>query len=169
MSLSGTWAAGTTLAESPFGDTGPTDWLGFGKEYRALPTPLADASAKNAIKPGGIFSDDGYSADELESFGEMIEPVGPLAAEPAAGLRAVGDGRGADPVGTVELGPRRVGVLERLEPRRGVPGPVQRERQRARGEAADELRGDREPEYGSGRRWPSGSPGSTGSWTRRPC
>lgn len=105
VSLSGTWAAGTTLAESPFGDTGPTDWLGFGKQYRALPTALADASAKNAIKPGGIFSEDGYSADELETFGEMISNrwgLDPRTLPPDFGLSATAGGR--IPVGTIELG-----------------------------------------------------------------
>lgn len=105
LSVSGAWASGATLSESPFGDTGPKDWFGFGSDHRALPGPLADASAENAIKAGGIFSEDGYSADELETYGEMIPNrwgLQPRTLPPDFGLSASAGGR--IPVGPVELG-----------------------------------------------------------------
>ena len=74
LSLTGAFAAGTTGRTAEFGARGPTDWLGLGKGWRALDPELAAASASEAIKPGGIFSDGGYDADELEAFGELIAP-----------------------------------------------------------------------------------------------
>nr|MBA2320487.1 TonB-dependent receptor [Deltaproteobacteria bacterium] len=74
LSLTGTYSAGTTLRLADFGETGRTDWIGLGKDHRALAPALAEAAEETAIKPGGIFSDDGYDADELEAFGEMVTP-----------------------------------------------------------------------------------------------
>ena len=72
LSVSGSFAPGTTGQTVAFGAVGPRDWLGFGQEFRALPGELAAASEKEAIKSAGMFSDGGYSADELEHFGELI-------------------------------------------------------------------------------------------------
>jgi outer membrane receptor protein involved in Fe transport len=72
MSVSGSYVSGTTGVTSPYLQSGPTDWAGFGKGFRALPEELAAASEEEAIKPGGIFSDGGYSAEELEHFGELV-------------------------------------------------------------------------------------------------
>ncbi len=74
LSVTGTYAAGTSFQTASFADAGPTDFWGLGKGYRALPDALAEASENEAIKPGGIFSDGGYDANELEAFGEMITP-----------------------------------------------------------------------------------------------
>lgn len=72
VSLSGTWVADTTLTRRAVGESGPTDVLGFGVGHRALPDEVAAASDEQAIKAGGIFSEEGYSADELERFGELL-------------------------------------------------------------------------------------------------
>lgn len=72
IGLSGTWVAGTTLGTAELAPAGPTDWLGFGQEFRALPASVAAASAEAPIKPGGIFSEGGYSAEELEALGEAM-------------------------------------------------------------------------------------------------
>jgi TonB-dependent receptor len=72
VGLSGTWVAGTSLTEARVAPRGPTDWLGFGADWRALPPAVAEASAEEPLKSGGIFSDGGYSAEELAAFGEAI-------------------------------------------------------------------------------------------------
>lgn len=72
IGLSGTWVAGTTLGTAELAPAGPTDWLGFGQEFRALPASVAAASAEAPIQPGGIFSEGGYSAEELEALGEAM-------------------------------------------------------------------------------------------------
>jgi outer membrane receptor protein involved in Fe transport len=105
ISVSGSWDAGTTRQQAAFGPSGPTDWLGFGLEHRELPSELAAASAEAAIKPGGIFSEEGYSADELEAFGEMIPNrwgTTPRQLPPDFGLSA--SAGGTLPIGPVKLG-----------------------------------------------------------------
>ncbi len=73
IGLSGAWSQGVTGTDRMTGPIGPTDWLGFGKEWRALPPDVQEASDDKPLKAGGIFSKDGYTADELEGFGESIE------------------------------------------------------------------------------------------------
>lgn len=73
LTLSGAWVGGTTLSEAMVGATGPTDWLGFGNEFRALPDAVQAASDEAPLKAGGVFSEDGYTADDLEVFGEALE------------------------------------------------------------------------------------------------
>jgi outer membrane receptor protein involved in Fe transport len=68
IGVSGTLSPGTTFAEGRVGPEGPTDWLGFGSDYRALPASIGD----EPIKAAGRFSDGGYSAEELEAFGEAM-------------------------------------------------------------------------------------------------
>jgi outer membrane receptor protein involved in Fe transport len=105
ITLSGSWIAGTTLAEAQLGDRGPTDWLGLGRAHRALPQELAKASEEQAIKAGGIFSEEGYSADELERFGELLPNrwgLAPRGLPPDFGVTMSAGGR--VPVGSVELG-----------------------------------------------------------------
>lgn len=72
VSLSGGYVAGATFQEALDGDHGPTDVLGFGTGYRALPDEVQAASDDEPLKAGGIFSDGGYDPDELEQFGEAI-------------------------------------------------------------------------------------------------
>lgn len=105
VSLSGTYDHGTTGSTVEFGDEGPTDWLGFGGAYRALPEALAEASEDHAIKAGGIFSEDGYDAEELEAFGEMIPNrwgLDPRTVPPDFGLSLSAGGK--VPVGDLRLG-----------------------------------------------------------------
>jgi hypothetical protein len=72
LGVSGAYEAGTTFETGLQGPLGPTDWLGLGRDYRALPASVAEASADAAIKPAGIFSEGGYDADELEELGEAF-------------------------------------------------------------------------------------------------
>lgn len=107
LGLTGAWAGGTTGRTANFGDTGPTDWLGLGRAHRALPPELARASANSAIKPSGIFSEDGYTADELESFGEMLANrwgIDPRKLPPDFGASVTGGGK-------VDVGPVSLGGL----------------------------------------------------------
>lgn len=67
------YRGGTTFTGGPTGPRGPTDFLGIDGGYRDMPTEVSAASAEHPIKAQGIFSSEGYSADELESFGEAIE------------------------------------------------------------------------------------------------
>lgn len=73
VSLSSTYRDGTTLTEGVAADRGPTDWLGFGADFRALPDELARATAETPLQlrsnlPGSL----GFTADELESLGEQF-------------------------------------------------------------------------------------------------
>ncbi len=72
LTLSGAWAAGTTLTEAQVAPSGPTDWLGFGTAHRALPDEVAAASEDAPLEVGGIFSEGGYTAQDLERFGELL-------------------------------------------------------------------------------------------------
>jgi outer membrane receptor protein involved in Fe transport len=72
VGVSGSILPGTTFAQGDVGDSGPTDWLGVGADYRALPASIAEASEDDPIKAAGLFSDGGYTAEELEAFGEAI-------------------------------------------------------------------------------------------------
>ncbi len=73
LGLSGAWVSGTSLQTANLGPEGPTDWLGLGQEFRALPAAVADASANAAIKPAGIFTEGGYTAEDLATLGESID------------------------------------------------------------------------------------------------
>ena len=72
VGISGTWVAGTTLEEGRTGPRGPNDWMGLGTEWRALPAEVEKASAEEPLKSGGIFSEGGYEAEDLEHFGELM-------------------------------------------------------------------------------------------------
>ncbi len=54
---------------------GPTDFLGIDGGTRALPENVAAASQTELIKEGDRFSDRGYTASELEAFGESMPNV----------------------------------------------------------------------------------------------
>ncbi|MEQ1565000.1 MAG: TonB-dependent receptor [Myxococcota bacterium] len=95
LSASGGYVSGTTGAQGLVGARGPTDWLGLGAGFRALPPSVAAASDDQPIKAGGIFSDDGYSAEELETLGEAIENrwgFDPRALPPDLGATVTGGG-----------------------------------------------------------------------------
>jgi hypothetical protein len=71
VGLSGTYRHGTTFQEGFTGTGGPTDWLGLDNGFRSLPAELDAASRDSQLVLGDRFSD-GYSAQELEAFGEMV-------------------------------------------------------------------------------------------------
>jgi outer membrane receptor protein involved in Fe transport len=73
ISLAGQVVTGVTNTDRLTGPIGPTDWLGFGSDFRALPPDVQEASDDKPLKAGGIFSKDGYTAEELEGYGESIE------------------------------------------------------------------------------------------------
>ena len=72
LGVSGSYVAGTSFEEGLSGPVGPTDWLGLGTAYRALPAGIAEASAEEPLKSQGMFTEGGYTAEELEAFGELI-------------------------------------------------------------------------------------------------
>ena len=72
VSLSGAINTFTTFKQGYRYATGPTDWLGIDGGFRDLPPEIAAASADEKIEPGDMFSDAGYTAEELEAFGEMM-------------------------------------------------------------------------------------------------
>jgi outer membrane receptor protein involved in Fe transport len=93
----GAWVQGTTFRDATIGNGGPTDWLGFDGSHRDVPDAIADASADQAIKEGDMFSDRGFTAQELEELGEQVKSdrwgLSEQTLLPNGGLNAVvGDG-----------------------------------------------------------------------------
>lgn len=75
-SVSGAYRHGTTFQTGLQDPPGPTDWLGFDGGYRDLPQSIVDASANTPLEETDIFSPDrGYTSDELEAFGEAVDPT----------------------------------------------------------------------------------------------
>ncbi len=72
LGLSGAWAQGTTGRAGLVAPGGKTDWLGVDDGTRALPTIVALASGQEKIAEGDMFSLSGYTAEELETFGEAM-------------------------------------------------------------------------------------------------
>lgn len=103
VALSGTYAHGTTFTRGPDGPRGPTDLFGMDNGFRALPAAVAGT---DALEESDRFSDDGYTAAELEAYGEAFPNhwrVGRRVAPPDHGLTLyAGDG--------VSVGPHRLGV-----------------------------------------------------------
>lgn len=64
--------AGTTFADGLRYEGGPLDVLGLDGGFRSLPSEVRAASRDQALLPGDRFSDRGYSAEELEAFGESL-------------------------------------------------------------------------------------------------
>ncbi|MEZ4266392.1 MAG: TonB-dependent receptor [Myxococcota bacterium] len=73
VGISGGFLSGTTLSEGRTGPRGKTDWLGIDGGTRAMPAHVQAASERSALLEGDRFSDLGYSADELEGFGESLD------------------------------------------------------------------------------------------------
>ena len=71
IGLSGAYRHGTTFQQGLTGDIGPTDFLGFGSGYRALPQGLDQASRQDALVQGDLFTP-GYTPQDLEGFGESL-------------------------------------------------------------------------------------------------
>jgi outer membrane receptor protein involved in Fe transport len=72
LGVSAGYQHGDTFTSAPSGPRGPTDWLGFGSRWRALPEVVEAQAADQSIKPSGIFSDEGFDAEEIERFGEAF-------------------------------------------------------------------------------------------------
>lgn len=72
LSLSTSMRLGTTFEQGLAVDGGPTDWLGIDGGFRSLPANVQKASDSQPILPGDLFSDSGYTNDELEAFGESM-------------------------------------------------------------------------------------------------
>ncbi len=74
IGISGQYRQGTTFTRglaTPGGSA--TDFFGVDGGTRSIPDALADASATQSVKPGDLFSDRGYSSEELEAFGESLD------------------------------------------------------------------------------------------------
>ncbi len=71
IKLSAGATVGTTFTEGLMAQGGPTDWLGIDGGYRALPAEVGNASKKDYLLEGDMLNP-GYSADELEHFGEAM-------------------------------------------------------------------------------------------------
>jgi outer membrane receptor protein involved in Fe transport len=72
LTVSTAYRGGATFTEGPAGARGPTDFLGFGARFRALPGDVAAATADEPLKAGGMFSEGGYSLEELGGFSRSI-------------------------------------------------------------------------------------------------
>lgn len=72
VQLSGAWRGGVTLEEGDVGAVGPTDFLGFGQDFRQIPDEVAEASSEGVLKEAGRFTPDGYTREELVALGESM-------------------------------------------------------------------------------------------------
>lgn len=72
LSIGTGFVVGTTFAQGLMSESGPTDWLGVDGGFRALPEAVATASDAQPLLETDLFSDRGYTAEELEQFGESI-------------------------------------------------------------------------------------------------
>ncbi len=74
LAVAGTLGArtGTTFRQAQVGPRGPTDFLGIDGGFRAIPKLVIEDAADQPLKPQGIFSDAGYTPEELEAFGESF-------------------------------------------------------------------------------------------------
>ncbi len=66
---------GTTFSPSLREPGGTWDWLGVDGGTRALPEPIKAASSQEKLLEGDRFGTRGYSAEELEAFGESMRNV----------------------------------------------------------------------------------------------
>ena len=71
--ISGSYVATTTFGRGLSGqDGGATDFLGMDSGHRALPELVADASDASPLEETDMFSDLGYTTEQLEKFGEAM-------------------------------------------------------------------------------------------------
>ena len=75
VSLSSGMTAGSTFAKGIKYRGGGLDWLGFDAGTRALPDAVARASDGSPLLERDMFSERGYTARELERFGEAMPDV----------------------------------------------------------------------------------------------
>jgi outer membrane receptor protein involved in Fe transport len=71
LEAGGGWTVGTTMSDGLMAVGGPTDWLGWDNGWRDLPPSVRRASKDQKLLEGNMFTD-GYTADELEKFGEAL-------------------------------------------------------------------------------------------------
>ena len=107
FSVKGGYVGETTGETGMTGFTAPNDWTGFGTDARQLPSDLQSASDNSPLEESDMFSSRGYSADQLEQFGETVSPtwgLKPVNITPNKGFRVIlGNGW--------ELGEVRFGAL----------------------------------------------------------
>lgn len=72
FSLSGGYRHRTTFTERMTYKGGKTDWLGIDGGARVMPEAVQEASDAEPLEESDMFSEGGYSADELEAFGESM-------------------------------------------------------------------------------------------------
>ncbi|MCA9518601.1 MAG: TonB-dependent receptor, partial [Myxococcales bacterium] len=112
VSLSGSARTRTTFLEGPMSAGGAWDWLGVDGGARALPDSVQAASSRAPLLETDMFSSNGYTAAELERFGEAMQPRGGWAAK----RRVVppGVGLGGDLGDSVDFDGGRFGFLAAL-------------------------------------------------------
>lgn len=66
---------GTTFQQGLDYQGGTWDWLGFDDGTRALPEEVAAASADQQLLESDMFSDRGFTPEELEAFGERMPNI----------------------------------------------------------------------------------------------
>ncbi|MCB9796933.1 MAG: TonB-dependent receptor, partial [Alphaproteobacteria bacterium] len=72
VGVKGGFVAGSTFQEGLFGYQSDTDWMGFDNGDRDMPQIIADTGGEDALLPRGMFSDSGYTNEELEAMGEAF-------------------------------------------------------------------------------------------------
>ncbi|MCB9741425.1 MAG: TonB-dependent receptor [Alphaproteobacteria bacterium] len=72
VSVKGGLVAGSTFQEGQFGYQSDTDWLGFDDGSRDMPQIIQDTGGEDALLPRGMFSETGYTNEELEEMGEAF-------------------------------------------------------------------------------------------------
>lgn len=65
------YRSGQTFSKQLLGDRGPTDFLGVDGGFRKLPDEIASAN-NGPISGKGLFTEGGYTPEEIEVFGEAI-------------------------------------------------------------------------------------------------
>ncbi|MAW51855.1 MAG: hypothetical protein CME01_03425 [Geminicoccus sp.] len=92
LGLSTGYVHNSTFQSGPMGFEGSRDWLGFGASERALPQSVSDAIFDRPLEESDMFSNRGYSAEELEALGESMPntwAVGEGTALPKIGVSMV--------------------------------------------------------------------------------
>jgi hypothetical protein len=75
LSVSGSFRGGTTITQQDQYRGGKSDFLGADDGSRAMPEALRAASDSEPLEEAGMFTEGGYSAAELEQFGESVSDI----------------------------------------------------------------------------------------------
>ena len=73
IGLSGSFTSDSTFQQGMMGFQGNSDWTSFGTKPRQLPQNVQNASDNSPIEETDMFSSFGYTATELEQFGESMQ------------------------------------------------------------------------------------------------